>query len=194
MCDKVVCCIGPPPANGAFVERRDPVVHLHSYGGRFHKVLQGWTIPKLGTLQVWVLWLLGNAERRISPLCLLRGSDLAHLDALRAQARGVNPRKCRVLVKGFSDLKFLMEWMVARVKEKGTWVDRPTEAEVMAMYRSISDFLVVRGDGRRRNEETRRDGQMKWNTTAKNLRSKIRRERRRQPVQERPVQREVRAV
>ena len=149
------------------------------YDGRFHKVPEGWSIPTMGVLQMWRLWMMGNREGRVSPLRTLTGDDMKHLDAASARREGVPRRKMRRAVRTFCELKFLMEHIETKVRERGAWVENPNDSDVARMFASVSSDLAITGEGRRLNIGGRRHAQLVWSTVAKNLRVRNRQELRR---------------
>jgi len=166
----------PAPATAATVEEEE-TSFVHIYGGAMHKVPEGWTLPTLGALQMWQLWMLGNREQRVTALRKLSGRDLQHIDAATARREGRPVSKIRRAVKGFCELKFLMRYIEEKARERGAFHDNPNAAEVVGMYRAVNDALILRGDGRQ-SYSGRRDGQLLWTSMAKILRAKQRRLRR----------------
>ena len=61
----------------------------------------------------------------------LNGHDLQHIDANTAREEGKIARKVRQSVRAFAELKYLMQYLELKVREKGLWVEEPTQADVI---------------------------------------------------------------
>ena len=136
---------------------------LHYYNGKFHRVPEDWRFPRIGVLDIWRQWWIGDTARGT-------GNDLKHLnavplgDAERHGRTGTNKGNRRVASKALSDLSYLMKYMTAKVEANGGIPQEITVASVDEMYNRVSEGLFHRGH---------RDAQKKWNTVCKNLRKRV---------------------
>lgn len=141
----------------------------HSYGGKFHKVPEDWRFPRVGVLDAWRQWWIGDTVRSIPPLNTLKGCDVSHLDALplgeeELQGRsGSHSGKRRPASKVLSDLSFLMKHITEKVVAAGAMPDEITLSSVDKMFDVVVDEF---GRGHR-------DAQKKWLTVVREVRKKL---------------------
>lgn len=142
---------------------------LHIYDGMFHLLPKSWRFTSVGPLDMWLQWWLGDAARGIPPLRLLRGKDVKHLDSL---VDHVGKRKSS---KTLCDLRFLMEYIEAKVKSVGKWNSHShSVGSFIDMYNSVvNDYLVIRDDGPHGHD--RRDPVLKWQTLVFLIRRRVQR-------------------
>jgi hypothetical protein len=147
------------------------------HGGRFSKLPATWDFPASGALHCWRHWNLGNRAEGTPPLKIMEINDVKHVDRLPLQEN----EKRRPARKTLCDLRFLMKFIEAKIRENGSWVDEHNYQTVTQMYTDVAEELVVRGDDLREDEGARRDGHMKWPTIVRLLCKKalLERERRR---------------
>lgn len=74
-----------------------------------------------------------------------------------------------------SEFRFLMLEILERVKNAGLWKEKAFITEVVSMYESVKHLLEE--TARTNTRRTRRQGQLRWNTHAKLLRARNKRNR-----------------
>ena len=97
----------------------------HCYNGRFHKIPRDWRFPRVGVMDVWRQWWIGDTVRSIPPLKKLFAADLKHLvgmplgeEEMHGRAGGSKYRR-RESRKLFCEMKNLMDYMTSRITEEG---------------------------------------------------------------------------
>jgi len=89
---------------------------LHFYGGKFHRVPQGWRFPSCGIRQLWIKWHIGDSVNNIPPLRSLNGADVKHLDALP----NPNNQKRRLARKILADIRIVCTY-IDRIADVNNW-------------------------------------------------------------------------
>ena len=54
----------------------------HYFDGHFHHVPKDWHFPRIGVLDAWKQWWIGDSVQGIPPLRMLDSKDLEFLDAI----------------------------------------------------------------------------------------------------------------
>jgi hypothetical protein len=115
-------------------EQALPVFH---YGGRFYLVPQDFHLPKGNGLIAWQYWCCGDPSKQWPPFRRLKQADMP-------------PGNAR---KRFSDFKFLMEKVQAKVVAEGRWVLNPTIQQVNEMFnigvKALQDPTAAQKRGQR---------------------------------------------
>ncbi|KAL7570046.1 hypothetical protein ACA910_017084 [Epithemia clementina (nom. ined.)] len=141
---------------------------IHHHHGVMGRVPADWCFPRVGVLDAWQHWWIGDSVRRIPPLRFLKRGDVDWLakiplgeDELHGRT-GRNSRNRRNPRKTLAHYRFLMETMVDRVKAKGKYVapNMATIGDVYAMFNKIADgFYGIR------------DAQKRWTTVVNEVRN-----------------------
>ncbi|KAL7570881.1 hypothetical protein ACA910_018944 [Epithemia clementina (nom. ined.)] len=107
---EVMCDLGQPINNSTFTP--------HCHNGGFFRVPADWRFPRVGVLDAWQHWWIGDSVRKILPLQMLTSQDVKWLEnepldkdeqhGRMGQARQ-NQRLPRTTL---ADLRFLMDQMV----------------------------------------------------------------------------------
>jgi hypothetical protein len=115
----------------------------HMYGGRFHRVPSDWRFPRVGVLDLWKQWWIGDSVRGVPPLKLLQVKDLEHLDGIPVSEEeqhgrtGRNKERRRPTRKIFYDMNYLMNYILRKVTASGGIPLAITESSVVAMFDSV---------------------------------------------------------
>ena len=142
----------------------------HYYDGKIHRVPKDWRFPRVGVLDCWRQWWIGDSVRNVPPLRNLKAADLAHLDSIPLSPEEMHGRsgrhrtKRRPARKIYSDMAFLMNYITDKVVANGMMPEEITISSVDAMYLGVAEEF---GGGQR-------NAQKKWNTLVKELRIKQR--------------------
>ena len=137
----------------------------HYFDGQFHRVLKDWHFPRIGVLDAWKQWWIGDSVWGIPPLRMLDSKDLEFLDAIplseeeRHGRTGPNKNRRRPARKTLCDLKFLMMYITDKVVAAGRFADVITMASVVDMF-----SMVATEFGGARNS------QKKWHTISQEIR------------------------
>ncbi|KAL7572070.1 hypothetical protein ACA910_001717 [Epithemia clementina (nom. ined.)] len=140
---------------------------LHFHHGQFSRVPSDWRFPRIGVLDCWRHWWIGDNVRKAPPLRMLTKQDvewLARVPLSEEEKHGRTGRdsdKRRLPRKTLSDMKFLMNHLTKIIKDKGKFIEPAvaTTADVNAMFYEIADeFQGIR------------DAQKKWVTVVNELR------------------------
>jgi hypothetical protein len=101
---------------------------FHMYDGKLHRVPKDWRIPRCNTMSLWRQWLIGDDEKQIPPLRVITYMDFKHLDdvPLSDFEKTAKPgpkavRNRRNQSKVWSDLRYLMNYIMDLVKEEVQW-------------------------------------------------------------------------
>ncbi|KAL7565497.1 hypothetical protein ACA910_012235 [Epithemia clementina (nom. ined.)] len=139
---------------------------IHHHHGVMVRVPADWHFPRVGVLDAWQNWWIGDSVRRITPLRFLERGEVDWLakiplgeDELHGRT-GRNSRNRRNPRKTLADYRFLMETMVDRVKAKGNYVapNVATIGDEYAMFNKIADgFYGIR------------DVQKRWTTVVNEI-------------------------
>ena len=143
---------------------------LHFHNGKYRRVPADWRFPRVGVLDAWRQWWIGDSVRNIPPLRLLGKEDISFLDNIPLTVdemhgrNGRNKNNRRAARKTYSDLAYLMNYIQDKVQEAGAMTDTITIANVDAMYQVVAqEFLAGR-----------RNAQKKWSTFSQELRRRRR--------------------
>ena len=138
---------------------------LHYYGGQFHRVPGDWRFPRVGLLDIWRLWWIGDTVRMVPPMKHLQTIDLKHLDLVpldeteRHGRTGGTKDSRRPAKKTLSDLSYLMRYMTTKLEELNAVPEQITMTSVDTMY-NVLEHEFAGG----------RNSQKKWNTFVKEVR------------------------
>ena len=100
--------------------------NLWSINGRFSRVPPDWIFPLGAAANVYVYWIHGDENRRISPMRVLEHCDLAW-------CKGDKKR----YPKNLQECRFLFQMIENEVMRLGLWRDKPSRAETIdSFYRS----------------------------------------------------------
>lgn len=141
---------------------------LHMYGGSFHRVPVNWRFPRCGVHDLWRQWWVGDTERNIPPLKLLKIDDIKHIDKAvlseteKERKVGPNKNKRRVVKKVLTDMRFICKYLSKLVKEKGKMEEVITLSSVDRMFSAVAGLVL---DGNR-------DSQKQWLSVVRQLRRK----------------------
>jgi hypothetical protein len=141
---------------------------LHMYGGSFHRVPIDWRFPRCGVHNLWRQWWVGDTERQIPPLKLLKIEDVKHIDKVelttveRERKVGPNRDKRRMVKKILTDMRFICKYLCKLVEQKGKLAEVITLSSVDRMFSEIVDLVL---DGNR-------DSQKQWLSVVRQLRRK----------------------
>ena len=136
---------------------------------RINCVPKDWCFLRVGVLDAWRQWWIGDSVQHISPLRNLTALDLEFLDKIPLGAEemhgqsGRHKTKRRLARKTYSDLVFLMNYITNEVAKKGGIAERITVASVDGMYNLVVDELIPGG----------RDAQKKWIIVVREIRKKL---------------------
>ena len=142
----------------------------HYYDGKIHRVPKDWRFPRVGVLDCWRQWWIGDSVRNVPPLRNLKAADLAHLDSIPLSPEEMHGRsgrhktKRRPARKIYSDMAFLMNYITEKVVANGAMPEEITISSVDAMYLGVAEAF---GGGKQ-------NAQKKWTTLVKELRIKLR--------------------
>jgi len=99
----------------------------HVYDGRFNRLPRTWRFPRVGVKSIWRQWWIGNKAENVPPLRFVETSDVNFLDRIPIGTEeqhgrsGRQHQKRRPARKLLCDLKYLMGYMVEKVKAGGGW-------------------------------------------------------------------------
>jgi hypothetical protein len=100
--------------------------NLWSINGRFSRVPPDWIFPLGAAANVYVYWIHGDENRRISPMRVLEHCDLAW-------CKGDKKR----YPKNLQECRFLFQMIENEVMRLGLWRDKPSRAETIdSFYKS----------------------------------------------------------
>ena len=138
--------------------------HWHYFDGHFHHVPKDWRFPRIGVLDTWKQWWIGDSVRGIPPLRMLDSKDLEFLDAIPLTEEeqhgrmGPNKNRRQPACKTLCDLKFLMMYIQDKVVAAGRLADVITMASIVDMF-----SVVATEFGGARNS------QKKWHTISQEI-------------------------
>ncbi|KAL7574763.1 hypothetical protein ACA910_017326 [Epithemia clementina (nom. ined.)] len=141
----------------------------HYHHGQFSRVPSEWRFPRIGVLDCWRHWWIGDSVRNVPPLRMISKKDVEWLENVplseeeRHGRTGRDSDKRRLPQKTLSDMKFLMEHLTKIIKDKEKFIEPAvaTTADVDAMFYKIADeFQGIR------------DAQKKWVTVVNELQDK----------------------
>lgn len=138
---------------------------VHIYDGAMHRVPVDWRIPRCNVRDLWKQWWIGDINRHIPPLRYLTSSDVKHIDDIPLSELEMIGRKGqykylrRKSFKNLGDMRFLMTYITRMVYEVNAMEDIITPESVDRMFESISHKL------------SDKDGQNKWQSFLRKLRS-----------------------
>ena len=163
--------IGTVQPTGEATERVETGVgyQWHYFDGRINRVPKDWRFPRVGVLDAWRQWWIGDSVRNVPPLRNLKASDLEFLDKIPLGPEEMHGRsgrhktKRRPARKTYSDLAFLMNYITNEVEKKGGIAETITVSSVDGMYNLVVDELIPGG----------RDAQKKWITVVREIRKKL---------------------
>jgi hypothetical protein len=121
---------------------------LHMYGGTFHRVPKSWRFPKCGIHDLWRQRWVGDKERQIPPLKVLKIGDVNHIDMVELsdieKARKVGPNKDnrRMVTKCLTDMRFACNILTRIVTALGKLEGTVTLSAVDQMFLAIADLLL----------------------------------------------------
>ena len=101
----------------------------HYFDGNFHPVPKDWHFPRIGVLDAWKQWWIGDSVRGSPPLRMLDSKDLEFLDAIPLTEEeqhgrtGPNKNRRRPARTTLCDLKFLMMYIQDKVVAAGRFTD-----------------------------------------------------------------------
>ena len=150
-------------------DERGRVYRWHYFDGQFHRVPKDWRFPRVGVLDIWKHWWIGDLVRGIPPLRMVKPEDLKFLDGIplgedEMHARvGRDRHRRRPARKIYCDLKFLMEYITKKIRDAGRMNDVITMESVVEMYQVVAQEF-----------EGGRNAQKKWVTVATELRARLR--------------------
>jgi hypothetical protein len=141
---------------------------LHMYEGAFHRVPADWRFPKCGTLDLWRMWWVGDTERQVPPLKILKINDVKHIDMKPLsgieKTRKVGPNKDnrRMVTKCLTDMRFICKFLTNIVTLMGKLECVVTLSAVDRMFSAFADFVLNKD----------RDAQKSWTSVVRELRKK----------------------
>jgi hypothetical protein len=147
---------------------------FHYYDGHFNKLPKDWRFPRVGVLDAWRQWWIGDTVRSVPPLKNLNSDDVKFLDSLPLAGEELHARtgrfkeNRRASRKVFADLKFLMEYMEKKVSEEASLPAEITITTVDTMYNVALPFIC--------GAEATANGrfeQKKWISVVNELRKKL---------------------
>ena len=118
--------------------------HWHYFDGHFHHDLKDWCFPRIGVLDTWKQWWIGDSVWGIPPLRMLDSKDIEFLDTIPLSEEeqhgrmGPNKNRCRPARKTLCDLKFLMLFITDKVVAAGRFMDVITRASVVDMFSVVA--------------------------------------------------------
>lgn len=138
--------------------RREPNrVELHQWGGGFHLVPEGFTVPQVGLRLAWQAYVCPNVELQCPPLRSVSSLDMST----------INKRK------RLSEFQVLMREIKRRVEEvPERWIPYPTYEEADEMFYAVQSELgvsEVTPKGRKR-----RVSELNWRTASRDILKKSR--------------------
>ncbi|KAL7572574.1 hypothetical protein ACA910_000392 [Epithemia clementina (nom. ined.)] len=116
---EVACDLGQPVNNSTYTP--------HCHHGGFYRVPADWRFPRVGVLDAWRHWWIGDSVWKIPPLRLVTSQDVKWLEKVPLDEGEMHGRtrqarnKRRPPRKTLGDLRFLMEHMVAAVRVCGAY-------------------------------------------------------------------------
>lgn len=152
---------------------------MHHYGGKMHRVPIDWRFPRCGVHDLWRQWWIGDTVRQVYPLRFVETIDVKHLDDVNLSCHEMHGRSGRCMgqrrkaKKTLCDLKYIINWIIQKVKEVGAMEKVITLSAVDRMYFAVADLLFS-GD-----QSESRDAQKHWPTFVRIARKKDAEQRRR---------------
>jgi hypothetical protein len=143
---------------------------FHTFGGQIHRLPADWRFPRVGVLDAWRQWWIGDTVRGVPPLKNLNADDFKFIDKQPLQEEEKHGRTGRFknsrrpARKIFWDLKFVMDYMEKKVSEEAMLPDEITLSTVDAMYTVSLPFIS--------GTEARFE-QKKWISVSNELRKKL---------------------
>jgi len=98
---------------------------FHTYGGRIHRLPSDWGFPRVGVLDIWRQWWIGDNVRMVPPLRSMTTKDFEHLDRVplaedEMHGRTGKSRTSRQPArKILCQLAFLMGYITRKMEEAG---------------------------------------------------------------------------
>ena len=117
----------------------------HLYRGSFHRVPEDWRFPRVGVSDMWNKWWIRDTVRGIPPLRMLTPQDIKFLDEVPLTEEEVHGRtghhryKQRPSRKTYSDLAFLMNYIMCKVQQASRLVNQITPTSVSNMFETAAD-------------------------------------------------------
>ena len=151
-------------------EENGTIYLLHFYLGSYKRVPREWRFPRLSVSNMWRQWWIGNTVTNVPPLRHLQLSDVKHLDDIELGEEELHGRKGRYKLqrrkstKILSDMKFLMEYVTRKVRERNAFRAEITIATVDSMFDAVADLL----------SSNARNAQLNWLTAVGRLRTEHR--------------------
>ena len=139
------------------------------FDGRLNRISMDWCFPRVGVLDAWQQWWIGDSVQNVPPLRNRTASDLEFLNNISMGPEEMHGQSGRHKTKGrparktYSDLAYLMNYITNKVAKKGGIPEDITVSSVDGMYNLVIDELIPGG----------RDAQKNWITVVRETQKRL---------------------